>query len=432
MLIELEIENFKSIKERVSFSMLPSNKFSENRNITTLKNIGKTDEYYLLNSAIIYGANAAGKSNILRAFKALQYLVDNSVDYKLDDEIEPYEPYLLDKGSKNKPVYLKSTFIGKDKIIYEYEIKFNSKEIVIENLYFYPKNQKARLFERTIDDLKFGDYFTGIKNFNLLKNQLLLSHVGKTGTKSLLNAYKFFTKYLFAIIVNDMSADFSRIRFIGNYVNENDKIRSDINKLLRHIGTQLEGITVVETDQSKFDYLPDNMPEKVKNEIKETYKFDIKARHKVYEDGKEIGYVDFDLLDESAGTVKFLSISSVILDALQDGSTVIVDELDKSLHPLLTRILVSLFNQKETNPNGAQLIFASHDVTLIDKELLRLDQIWFVNKSTYGNTDLYPLSDFKGISKIKTLRQWYLEGRFGGIPEIIYPVIQLESCNEKI
>lgn len=430
MLIELDIKNFRSIKEKVTLSLLPSGKFQDDRNLTKLKNIGKSENYQLLNSVIIYGGNAAGKSNVLKALTALKYLVAYSVDNKINDAIDYYYPFLLDKETREKPVYLKATFIAKDKVVYEYEIEYNYKKVLNESLYFYPKNQKAKLFDRLDEDISYGEYFKGNKNFQLLENQLLLSHAGKTATESLLPAYQFFSKYIFTLIINDTDSDISKIRTIGKSVADNKKIITDMNRLLKYIGSHIEGIEIKEIEMKDILF-PEFIPENTQKDLYEQFKYQIKAKHKVYHNKKEVGFESLDLMEESNGTIKFLSIAGWMLQALQTGSTVLIDELDKSLHPLLTRILVSLFNNPKSNPKGAQLIFTSHDVSLIDKQLLRLDQIWFVEKDMYGETVLYPLSEFTGISKVTTLKEWYMNGRFGGIPEINYPLIEIESCHEE-
>ena len=122
-------------------------------------------------------------------------------------------------------------------------------------------------------------------------------------------------------------------------------------------------------------------------------------------------------------------VSSIIIDALEDGSVIIIDELDKSLHPLLTKMLISLFGSKRNNPHNAQLIFATHDISLIDQDLLRRDQIWLTEKKAEGMTHLYPLSDFSGISKVRPLDNWYMHGRFGAIPNIKKFMLNMEFAD---
>ena len=139
----------------------------------------------------------------------------------------------------------------------------------------------------------------------------------------------------------------------------------------------------------------------------------------------------FDIQEESTGTIKLLVVGGLILDALQDGTTIVIDELDKSLHPLVSQMLIKLFNSTENNPNNAQLIFASHDISLIDRDLFRLDQLYFAEKDYKGESNYYRLSDFTDISKVAPLAKWYLLGRFGAVPMIDEYELSLDLTNDK-
>jgi AAA15 family ATPase/GTPase len=137
--------------------------------------------------------------------------------------------------------------------------------------------------------------------------------------------------------------------------------------------------------------------------------------------------VIFNLSEESSGTQKLIVLTALILPTLAQGDLLIVDELNKDLHPLLTRMLIELFQQDSTNANAAQMICATHDATLLDKKLFRRDQIYLVNKSNAGMSTLGRLSDFKGISKLIPLDKWYLEGLFKGTPAINKYQIKTET-----
>lgn len=421
MLIEFAITNFRSIKEKQVFSMLPAAKIKTNDNPSNLTN-SETSPYNLsvLKSSIIYGANASGKSNLLRAITVLKILVLNSINNKLDEKIKPYEPFRLDVTNKTQPVDFEIDFIANRKR-YNYKISFSDKEFVYEALFFYPYNQKSKLFVREANKpISYGSYFKGSKSFELLNNQLLLSKAGTMSIEPLQDCYRFFSKSLYCSIIHDTQYDALLIDLLAKMLAEKQSTAAtlnNLNKLLRVADTGITSIISKERNVDAFKF-PKDLLDEERKKIVEKYKHSITTKHKLYYGSKETGEELFDLNEESTGTIKLLALGRMILDALKNGATVIVDELDKSLHPLLTRLLIKLFNSEKNNPNNAQLIFASHDISLIDQKLFRRDQIWLTEKDDFGSSRIYPMSDFTGISKVRPLEDWYLRGRFGGIPEI--------------
>jgi AAA15 family ATPase/GTPase len=161
---------------------------------------------------------------------------------------------------------------------------------------------------------------------------------------------------------------------------------------------------------------PNTIPEDIKKQLIDKFKYEVYTSHTLFENGNEIGQETLDIEYESTGTKKLFAIGAIILDSLSKGGVIIIDELDKGLHPLISKLLISLFNSKKNNPNNAQLIFATHDSSLLDLELLRRDQISFVDKEYEGHSIFYKLSDIKGIRKDISLDKWYLSGRFKAIP----------------
>jgi hypothetical protein len=142
--------------------------------------------------------------------------------------------------------------------------------------------------------------------------------------------------------------------------------------------------------------------------------------HKKFHNDNEAGVVPFDLGEESTGTVKLYNLSAVIIQTLHNGDVLIIDELNSSLHPLLSQFIINLFQDAKSNPNKAQLIITTHDTTLLSQDLLRRDQIWLVEKDSYGATSLYSLSDFdyREVRSSIPFDRWYLSGRFGALPVI--------------
>lgn len=160
------------------------------------------------------------------------------------------------------------------------------------------------------------------------------------------------------------------------------------------------------------------MSDEERQKIMNRFKRRIKTTHPVFHNGVEIGQEVFDLSRESTGTMKLLGLATFVVEALYNGSVIIVDELDKNLHPLLTRMIIRLFHNPEYNNKSAQLIFSTHDISLIDRDLLRLDQIFIADKDIEGTSRISRLSDFSGITKVNALQKWYTLGLFRGIPAI--------------
>jgi len=387
----------------------------------------------LLKSTLIYGGNASGKSNLLKAFAALINLVKNSVDYKLDQKIEFFEPFKLDTSTRYIPIEFEIDFLSKDQIKYKYKIIYNSNKILHESLFFYPLGQKAKLFIREKNGkITYGEYFKGVKKHKILPNQLLLSKAGKEPIESLQEPYRFFSKYIFCNVVLDNDFDKVLINSFSILMGKEkkSKFRKNVNKLLCASDFGIKSLSITELKENDFKF-PKEMSDLDRKKIVSQYKYRIKVDHPLYSKETQIGTETFDLFEESNGTIKLLAVGGLILDALEDGSTIIIDELDKSLHPLLTRMLISLFNTNRNNPNNAQLIFVTHDISIIDPQLLRRDQIWFTEKNFFGATKIFPLSDFTGISKVRTLDNWYINGRFGGIPNLKQSLLNLELTYEK-
>lgn len=418
MLLELKVKNFRSIKEWQSFSMLAENKVKELE-----ETVFEKEGHNVLSSAVIYGRNASGKSNILKAFRAIQYMVLNSDEFKVDKKIPPFEPYKLEVDFEKRPTEILIDFIAKDGIRYIYEIGINSHEVEYEILTFYPKTQPAILFERKKgNEIKYGDYLTGKKKDiedKLYPNQLFLSKVGTDKLEALKEPYLFFSEYMFVSTLHDTKYDEVLIQMFTNKMAKNEvpHFKNNINSLMKVADTGIDCINITEEDID-IDKLPEEMTDREKEDLVERYKHKIRTVHKKFDGEKEVGTVEFRLNEESTGTIKLLAMGGLILEALADGQLLIVDELDKSLHPKLTKALIKIFSSKKRNPNNAQLIIATHDVSLLDNNLFRRDQIWFAEKEYEGCSHYYAVSDISGVRANSPFEKYYLSGRLGATPVI--------------
>lgn len=415
MILSLKIENFRSIKESLNISLtaekrlkeldLPENSFIENNS-------------ELLKSLLIYGRNASGKSNILVALKALQFLVANSDSFKHGMSIPPYEPFKFDTAYSKKPVYFEIDFVSIEKRTkFKYIVSFDRKNIVFEGLYIYPEGIKSKLYERKMSTVTYGDYYRGTKKKienDLLPNQLFLSKSSTSKVEYLDECYLYFNKYLYVSTIHDTEYDNTIIRAFSEVLTKDYKLKKNLLELLKASDTSINDFRIKES--AKEMQFSDNVPEEIKNSITEKYKYEVYTNHTLFENGVEIGQETLDLENESFGTKKLFAIGALILDALDDGGVIVIDELDKGLHPIISKLLISLFNSKTNNPNNTQLIFATHDSTLLDLDVLRRDQISFVDKEYEGQSIFYKLSDIKGIRKDMPIDKWYLSGRFKAIP----------------
>ncbi|SFD64492.1 hypothetical protein SAMN05518672_102765 [Chitinophaga sp. CF118] len=417
MILQFEFRNYRSVRDWQVFSLLADKATSGNEDAVVLKN-----NVHVLSSAIIYGRNASGKSNLLKAITALQYLVITSSRNKVGSKIPEYEPYKLDVKNLAEPVEFKIEFIAEDNIKYRYEIGYTETAIQYEKLHFYPKTQRAKLFEREGMQIVYGDRLTGRKKdieHTLYENQLYLSKVGSEKLQSLYYPFQFFSQLLFSYLDHDSSIENTLIHlYSARLGSENHKLFSDnLTKLIKAADINIESF-IFRDNQIDPDTLPEGMSEVEKRAFIDRYKFQAGTSHKLFDSDKEVGLTELKLTDQSTGTLKLIIIGGLIIETLRDGQTLLIDELDKSLHPKLTRALINLFNEPKTNPNNAQLIFATHDVSLLDNNLFRRDQIWISEKEYQGCSHYYSVADITGIRKDIPLDKWYMNGRFGGIPVI--------------
>jgi len=413
MLIEFSVSNFRSIKEEQTLSMIADS--STRKNDNTFVPI-EGNKLRLLNSAAIYGANASGKSNILKALNTLlSYIHTLTID--VDDNIPYYEPFGLEKSCLSQPSSFKLSFIIEG-IIYEYQIAFDSREVHHEQLDYYPNKRPANLFIRTKNEVKRGAYFEDKRLFSskALTKYPYLSKVAREEHEQMQKIYEYLKTYAF-LEANDTRMRSSLVRHFNQELQKDEKLKRKLDKLIRIADTHIEQIKTEEKDVDfKFD---DEVPEELKKIIMRDNKYELFAVHKTRDgllEGEEANFPFFQ--KESIGTITLYGLGALMLLILNRGDILVIDELDNSLHPKLCKFLIKLFHHPLTNPRNAQLIFASHETTLLDKELLRKDQIWFTEKNKYGETQLFSAQDFDKVKGDEPFDLWYMQGKFGGQPNI--------------
>ena len=415
MLIEFNVQNFRSIKKEVTLSLVASPDRSLDNNLI------KTDllRDNLLRSAVIYGANASGKSNVILAFSILKNLVERSNTFQKGTKIN-YFPFKLDKKYLSKPSKFEVVFI-KNNIKYIYGVSFISEKIIDEYLYYYPEGRKALIFERkdtnnyrfTIDRKK--QKFISEKT---LDNVLYLSNSTQLNYDKTSEAFDWFKDNLGIIGVADHPG---LIRHTINKLNEDVKMKEFILKALIEADLGINNL-FASSEVISIDELPIQIREQFKTIISDSEqnleKLDITTIHKVLDEIGNENYVEFDFEEESEGTKRLFSLIGLWIDSLKNGQVLVVDELDTKLHHLLNVFLIKLFNDPTQNKNNAQLIFTTHNTNLLDQDIFRRDQIWFTEKNpSQGSTDLYSLIEFSP-RKDKNIQKGYLAGRYGAIPFI--------------
>lgn len=417
MLVEFKVNNFRSIKETATLSMLTSSKDKEN--------CFQVRNYNLLNSAIVYGANASGKSNFLKAMAFMSQFILNRYKIIQSTDNLPHNPFRLSDETENSSSTFEIVFFINE-IKYRYGFEIDDTIVYCEWLYADEKGKEAKLFFRDNKESNYvnSNKFTeGYAFFNqkeetirIGKNQLFLWKCDREEGKISQAILKWFKKF-------NMIDGMNHNDYI-NYTQEkmkDDGFRSEIIKLVKTADIGIDNIEISEEDipSEVIDKIP--LSDDVKSKILKDGGFKISSintTHKKFnKEGNELSNVLFDLnQDESKGTRKFFAMSAPILDTLKNGGVLMIDELDASLHPILTQYLIRLFHEPKINKEKAQIIFATHDTNLLKPTLFRRDQIWFTEKDKYGASSIFSLREIKGVRKTEDFETQYIQGKYGAIP----------------
>jgi uncharacterized protein len=412
MLIEFSVANLLSFKERATFSMAASNDDTLQES-----NVFEVGKRRLVKSAVVYGANASGKSNLLTAMGVMRHMVlTSSKDTQANEEID-VNPYKLSTECDDKPSLVEIVFMTGE-ATYRYGFEADHKRIHSEWLFTVPSTREAELFTREGQRVRVNaNRFKEGKGLELKtrENALFLSVCAQFNGELSKSLLLWFREFRFVSGLADL--DYLAVTVDKLGVSEHKTQILEMTKVADLSVADLEG----RKEKWTMESLPKDMPDEAKREIiKQGVMFvELKTIHRKFgKNNKEIGAVAFDLEeDESGGTQKLLALAGPLLDTLETGKVLIIDELDARLHPLLTRAIVSLFNSS-TNRKNAQLVFASHDTTLLDAKYFRRDQIWFTEKNQYGATSLYSLIELRGVRKEASFGKDYILGKYGAIPFI--------------
>lgn len=419
MLVNFTVNNFRSFKKERTFSMEASS-IKEHKD-----SVIKSGKYSILPLAVFYGANSSGKSNFIKAVSTMRKMVVTSV--KLNDgDTLPYDPFALDLSSETKPTLFEIQFINND-VLYRYGFEYNKKEIVSEWLYEKRFGEKEyELFVRSGDiiDVSAKRFPEGIgKEDSTNANRLFLSLVAQLkGNKSNLIISWFQACNILSGVDSGGYEGFTLKMFLEN-LGGADEAQEFFQTL--QLGFNKFSVKKVDLSNDALESAPISIKSKLEKILTSGNVVESITSHNVYdENGSVITERSFNKNQmESEGTKKVIEISGPVFDTLGSGKTLIVDELDAKLHPLLTRNIVLLFMNKNINKHGAQLIFATHDTNLLDLDIIRRDQIWFAEKDKMDSTDIYSLIEFKDedgnkVRNDRDIKRDYIRGRYGAIPFI--------------
>ena len=411
MIIEFSITNFRSIHQKQVFSMQASSARSKADNIFEQK-ISNGDSVTLTKAAVLYGANASGKSTLVLAFECLRKMIIEASSIKIDEPIAAYQPFLFNPISAEAPTEFEIIFIAKNKEKYRYLISFNGEEILREELYYYPKNNKPRNiflrpFEKSEKDSnihigRLGKDWNN-KKYEIHKKLPMLSIFGNAEHyhSEISDVYSYFINLWVFSVISDSTISSITVA-VKTVIQKKDGqgLKAKIEKLISVCDTQINNL--------KF-----NENNKEDNPIETLF-----AEHNLFQNEQLIGTKPLAFNQESVGTNRLFAVGGAIISALENGRNMILDELDSSLHPYISRFLVKLFLNPISNPHNAQLIFTTHEPNLMDKDMLRADQIWFTEKTKFGETNLFSAQDFDGVREDIPFDKWYMAGKFGAVPNI--------------
>ena len=408
MLIEFSVENFKSIRDEARLSLVAS-RGGEHRDthLVSPALTGGVRVDPLVRSATIYGANAAGKSNLVEALKVMQRIViASSTDL---DEL-PITPFRFDSACEAEATTFEVMCIA-DGVRYQYGFKATREVVTDEWLFAWPRGRVQTWFERSSESWKFGEKLTGDKEVwrrATRQNALYLTTAVSLNSSQLGPLHNWFKKILHVASSRGWNNAFSMTWC-------RDERRREIVDFLNVADLAIADVRVVD-EEFEPERLRKSIDSGIRDQLIEKFTGtkipELRLRHDIGTDPSN----ELKLTEESDGTRQIFALAGPWLDTLKNGHVIVYDELHASLHAALLRFLVEQFHDPQRNANGAQLIFTTHDTSILNQDVFRRDQIWFCERNEKQETRLFPLTDFSPRKGIENLERAYLAGRYGGLP----------------
>lgn len=413
MLVQFTVENFLSIRDKVYLSLEPSKDSEHPENLIT------KGDYKAVNSVVIYGANASGKSSLFKAITVALIMIRNSNNVQVTDKL-PMTPFKFDFESRNKPTPFEFTFIAKDGRKYIYGFSATTEKVVEEYLYCYNTSKPTLLFDLNENEKpKFNRAYKvkleAAYQMNTA-NKLFLATATTWNVECTKSPFEWLAESIdtFTDVMELGGVAFEKYR-----IDENRKYIEFTKNLLKQADINISSIEVDAKEVVGGPALPFQIVVQGKiippNEGKH-YDVEITTGHTVVDENGEKTEFSLTLQEESIGTQLLFFYGPLLKDAFEKGKTIVLDEIDKSMHPSLVKFIMNLFRDPDVNKNGAQLIVTTHETGILSLDMFRRDQIYFTEKdSKSGVTDLYSLDEFS-VRKTENIEKGYLMGRYGAIP----------------
>jgi AAA15 family ATPase/GTPase len=419
MLIQFTVGNFRTFKEKATLSLVASNYDKETRVDENII-LNKKFKLRILKSAVIYGANASGKSKFIEAMSFMQWMALNSFrKIQVGEKIDVH-PFALDANYENAPSYFEIIFL-QDNALYRYGFEVNKEAFVAEWLYVRETRKEILIFERKGQEHTFHPTYFKIGKSLLTQelfrdNALLLSSAAQSNNSRIASIISWFKKLQIISELREEGFEGYTIKMLSDSIQKHK-----ILNLLKAADLSIVDITARPPTINKYIARLPQEPHETINEALEEYNAgmlpQIRAFHKKFdENGISMGLIDLSMEeDESSGTQKFFKLAGPLFDALENANILVVDELDSKLHPNLVCKILDLFNSKASNPNNAQLVFNTQSTNLLDSGIFRRDQVWFTEKDRYGAATMFSLADIN-VRKTENYGKNYVEGRYGAVP----------------
>lgn len=402
MLLRFRFSNYRSFRTEQELSLIAGSLNDQPEGVFEVPGLKER----VLPVAAIYGANASGKTTVLRALQFMNRAIRQSQRFWEPEQDIPLEPFAGEARDCSSRFVV--DFIQRH-VRHQYGFAVNTATVTEEWLHVYPNGKKQTWFQRkTGEPILFGEKLLGenrVIEQLTRNNSLFLSAAAQNNHEMLVPVYKWFWNSL-TFVLGDRSVEGIRTAEMCN----DSETRDLITRLLRVADLGIADLTV-EEEREEFTEKSISLFEEVARSML-AGRTVVKLRHRV---GDEL--LPFGLEQESAGTLAYLALLGPLVSALKAGGVIFVDELDSSLHPLIAIEIMRLFENRALNPKCGQLIFNTHDTNLLNTGILRRDQIWFTEKDAQGESHLYPLTDFKPRRE-ENLESGYLQGRYGAIPFI--------------
>jgi AAA15 family ATPase/GTPase len=424
MIAEFTVQNYRSFKEKHTFSLIST----KNKELSESNTFEMGDKLRFLKTAVIYGANASGKSNFFRALAFYRnFAVFSGPRKQVGDTIE-VDAFYFSKQAEHEPSSFELVFFMKNtdgkNIRYRYGFSVTQEEVITEYLFAILNVREVALFTREKQEIVTTDYFReGAKIKSAVRqNCSFLSICAQINGEIAVSIVRYFQDMF-------ITSGLQNIAFLTkNRLRKSDNnALTDVLDFLHFADIQVSELQVEHepVDTSELppriaEFLKGNPQEKPPE--RETYFFG----HVCFDDEENVGTVLIPEHQESSGTRKLFTYAIPITSALENGTPLFIDEFDAQLHPLILENIIKLFNSPEKNPKNAQLIISCHAVNILTNKLFRRDQIWFCEKDQYGATDLYSLVEYdEPVRNDAAFGKNYLQGKYGAVPYISEIALQI-------